>query len=135
MTLPVGAAIPPFVIEVSPAAMQSWAIFLKDPNPIHLDAEIVRAKGLGDRVINQGPANVAYIINALAAAFPGCTVKSLAMRFLDNVYGGEIVEAGGTVTAVAIEGDLRITTCDMWLKAADRGAVISGPAVVTQPAS
>jgi hypothetical protein len=38
MTLAVGDALAEFVIEsVSAAAMKDWAVFLHDPNPIHLD--------------------------------------------------------------------------------------------------
>ena len=50
-----------------------------------------------------------------------------------RLFANEILQ-GAPRMRNAIEGDLRITTCDMWLKAPDRGAVISGPAVVTQPA-
>src|SRR3546814_12612112 len=72
MNLNAGDELPPFVIEsVNADAMKEWAVFLHDPNPIHLDVEVVKAKGLGDKVINQGPANVAYVMNMLAAAFPG----------------------------------------------------------------
>lgn len=132
MTPVAGASIPPFTILVTPDSMKAWAPILHDPNPIHLDPEVVRAKGLGDRVINQGPANVAYIINALHAAFPGAAIRSLDTRFLDNVYGGETVEAGGTVTAVEDADGLRVSHCEVWLKAHGRDVVISGRAVVTQ---
>ena len=69
MSHEVGDALPPFVIEsVSPDAMKQWAVFLADPNPIHLDVEVVKAKGLGDRVITQGPINGAYMMNMHMAA-------------------------------------------------------------------
>ncbi|MEI9988315.1 MAG: hypothetical protein WDN69_37590 [Aliidongia sp.] len=71
MSFATGDALPIFVVpSVSAAAMKEWAVFLRDPNPIHLDPEVVKAKGLGDKVINQGPANVAYVMNMLMAAFP-----------------------------------------------------------------
>jgi acyl dehydratase len=134
MTLNAGDAIPPFTIAVTPESMKVWAKILHDPNPIHLDPEVVRAKGLGDRVINQGPTNLAYIINALHAAFPGGTIEALDVRFLDNVFGGEIVEASGKVVDVA-EGDHRVrrTTCEVWLRAIGRDLVLAGQAVVSQP--
>ena len=59
------------IASISAADMQEWAQVLRDPNPIHLDPRAVAARGLGDRVINQGPANLAYIIAMLQAAFPG----------------------------------------------------------------
>nr|ART38517.1 G22 [uncultured bacterium] len=127
MSYSVGDALPPFVIEsVSPDAMKDWAVFLADPNPIHLDVEVVKAKGLGDKVINQGPINVAYMMNMLMAAFPGGRIESMDSRFLDNVYAGDKVVASGTVTAV--EGD-RIG-CAFTLDAEGRGTVNSGTATV-----
>lgn len=127
MSHEVGDALPPFVIEsVSPEAMKDWAVFLADPNPIHLDVEVVKAKGLGDRVINQGPINVAYMMNMLMAAFPGCRIDSMDSRFLDNVYGGDKAVASGTITAV--EGN-RIS-CEFTLNVEGRGTVNSGTATI-----
>jgi 3-hydroxybutyryl-CoA dehydratase len=127
MTYSVGDRLAPFVIEaVSPDAMKQWAVFLADPNPIHLDVDVVKAKGLGDRVINQGPANVAYMMNMLLAAFPGARIETMNSRFLDNVYGDEPVIAQGTITAV--EGN-RIS-CEFTLDVEKRGTVNSGTATI-----
>jgi 3-hydroxybutyryl-CoA dehydratase len=127
MTYAVGDALPPFVIEsVSADAMKQWAVFLADPNPIHLDVEVVKAKGLGDRVINQGPINVAYMMNMLMAAFPGAKIEAMDSRFLDNVYGGDKAVASGTITA--IEGN-RIS-CEFTLDVEGRGTVNSGTATI-----
>jgi len=127
MSYAVGDALPPFTIEsISPTAMKEWAVFLADPNPIHLDVEVVKAKGLGDRVINQGPANVAYVMNMLAAAFPNATIEAIESRFLDNVYGGDKVVASGTVRA--IDGDR--VECEFTLDVEGRGTVNSGTATI-----
>lgn len=127
MTYAVGDALPPFTIHsVDPAAMKQWAVFLADPNPIHLDADVVKAKGLGDRVINQGPANVAYLINMLMAAFSGGRIEAMDTRFLDNVYGGDTVTACGTVTGVE---DARVS-CEFTLDVEGRGPVNSGTATI-----
>jgi len=128
MRLLVGNTLPEFTIEsVSAEAMKAWAVFLADPNPIHLDPEVVKAKGLGDKVINQGPANVAYLMNMLMRAFPGATIETMESRFVDNVYAEDHLTAGGTVTA-AEPGQV---ACDIWLRAAARGIVISGTAKLT----
>jgi len=127
MSYAAGDPIPPFVIEsVSPAHMKDWAVFLADPNPIHLDVEVVKAKGLGDKVINQGPINVAYMMNMLMAAFPGARIETMDSRFLDNVYAGDKVTASGRI--VAVDGD-RID-CEFSLDADGRGTVNSGTATV-----
>lgn len=127
MSLSPGSALPVFIIEsVSPEAMKDWAVFLADPNPIHLDVEVVKAKGLGDRVINQGPANVAYMINMLLAAFPGGRLEAMESRFVDNVYAGDRLTAGGTLTAI----DAGRASCETWLRADGRDIVISGTATI-----
>ena len=127
MSYAVGQELPTFIIEsVSPEAMKQWAVFLRDPNPIHLDVEVVKAKGLGSRVINQGPANVAYVMNMLLAAFPRGRIEVMDSKFVDNVYAGDLLEAGGTVTGVT---DDRVN-CDVWLRADRQRLVISGTATI-----
>jgi acyl dehydratase len=127
MSYAVGDALPPFTIEsVSPEAMKQWAVFLADPNPIHLDVEVVKAKGLGDRVINQGPINVAYMMNMLMQAFPGGRIKAMDSRFLDNVYGGDRAVVTGKVAA--IQGPEII--CEFMLEVDGRGVVNSGTATI-----
>ena len=127
MSYAVGDPIAPFIIDsVSPEAMQDWAVFLADPNPIHLDVEVVRAKGLGDRVINQGPINVAYMMNMLMAAFPGATIEAMDSRFLDNVYAGDRAVASGRITAI----DGNRIDCEFSLDIEGRGTVNAGTATI-----
>jgi len=127
MTVTIGDALPPFVIDrISPEGMRDWSVFLADPNPIHLDVEVVKAKGLGDKRINQGPINVAYVINMLLAAFPGGRIEAMDSRFLDNVYEGDHLTASGTITAV----DGNRLTCEFKLDVAGRGTVNSGTATL-----
>lgn len=126
-TVNVGDALPPFAIDsVSPDAMRDWSVFLADPNPIHLDVDVVKAKGLGDKRINQGPINVAYMMNMLMAAFPGCRIEAMDSKFLDNVYEGDRVVASGTVAAV--EGNR--VSCEFTLDVDGRGTVNAGTATI-----
>ncbi|MCP5400448.1 MAG: hypothetical protein H6921_14595 [Sphingomonas sp.] len=130
MTYAVGDELPPFIIEaVDPGAMKQWAIFLADPNQIHLDVEFVKAKGLGDRVINQGPINVAYMMNCLLLAFPDGRIEKMTSRFLDNVYGGERIVAKGVIEAV----EDNVIHCALTLESTDRGVVNSASATVRLP--
>lgn len=127
----VGDPLKPFrVASVSPEGMKAWAKFLHDPNPIHLDPGVVKAKGLGDRVINQGPANLAYLINMLQAALPEARIESLEVRYVDNVFGGEAVEAGGTIKDISTDGDANRVSCEVWLRAEARAAVLTGTATL-----
>jgi len=135
MNIAAGTVLPPFRVEcVSPESMRAWARFLHDPNPIHLDPRVVKSKGLGDRVINQGPANLAYVINMLQSAFPGAIIRTIDIRYVDNVFGGETVEASGRVTEVTGNAGEIHVTCEVWLRAEARGAVISGTATLSVPA-
>lgn len=116
-----GDALPGLTHVVEPVAMKVVAEVLRDPNPIHLDPAAAAAAGLGDRVINQGPANLGYIVNMLQAALPQYRIAGLESRYLANVRGGDVVSAGGTVTAV--EGD--VVQCEVWLKG-EGGAIAVG---------
>jgi 3-hydroxybutyryl-CoA dehydratase len=132
MTVRVGDAIAGAAILVRPEAMKLWSVVLRDPNPIHLDPEVVRAKGLGDRVINQGPANVAYVVNALLQAFSGGRLEHLTVRFLDNVYEGEHVFVAGKVTQVDVTDNGQRVRCETTLSS-DGRLVLSAEALLLAP--
>jgi acyl dehydratase len=109
----VGTTLPPFVIEsVDPEKMKLMAALLRDPNPIHIDVDSVRALGLGDRVINQGPTNLSYVMT-MVTRWTGdvAALRDVRMRFLGNVFGGDRVECGGTVTEV--DADNGLVTLDV----------------------
>jgi acyl dehydratase len=70
-----------------------WAEMLSDPNPIHADPDAARALGFGNRTVNPGPVNLAYILNLIAQAFDGAVPSELHARFLGNVMADDAVEA------------------------------------------
>ena len=131
--LEVGTELTPFVVEsVSAEKMKLMAALLHDPNPIHLDEEAVRSLGMGDRVVNQGPANQAYLINMLLgfAGDPGA-IRRVNVRFLGNVFAGDRVECRGRVTEV--DADAGLVTVDLE-ETVDGTPVMAGSAVVALPA-
>ena len=78
-----------------------------------------------DRLINQGPTNLSYIVEMLARAFGGYDrIRRLTTRFTANVFEGDFVTASGIVTAVE-DG---IAVCDVWLDRSDGERAISGTA-------
>jgi len=100
--LTVGQRLEPYVVEsVDGEKMKTMAAILRDPNPIHYDADVVRALGYGERPINQGPINMAWFMSC-AIRFAGGRERLLGtrMRFLGNVFAGERFVAHGTVTAI-----------------------------------
>jgi acyl dehydratase len=124
-----GQALRPHVIEsVSPEPMKTMAAILDDPNPIHYDTASVRALGLGERPINQGPSNLGYLMEMLVE-FAGSAerVRRVRVRFLGNVFAGERVECTGSVTSVDAAG----RTAELAVEAsADGRPVLSGIAVI-----
>jgi acyl dehydratase len=127
----VGSHIPEWRLDsVSPQRMQLLAAILRDPNPIHWDREEVAKRGLGDRLINQGPTNLGYITNMLMAwAGPAC-LRQLDVRFTANVFDGDRVVAGGVVTGVRHENGERLVDCEVWLDRAEGTRAVSGNATV-----
>jgi acyl dehydratase len=125
-----GAELEPLVVEsVPPEKMKLMAALLRDPNPIHFDAEAVRSDGMGDRVINQGPINQAYLVNLVTRAAGGPDrLRSIQVRFLGNVLAGDRVECRGRVAAV----DEAAGTATLEIEARVGDApVLAGTAVVT----
>jgi acyl dehydratase len=128
----VGAQLPEFAIEsVSADRMKLLAAILRDPNPIHWDRAEVAKRGLGNRVINQGPTNLGYITNMLMAwAGPDC-LRHLEARFTANVFEGDSVVAGGVVSGVRHENGEQLVDCEVWLdRPGDGTRVVIGTATV-----
>jgi acyl dehydratase len=132
MTVAAGTEVPPFVVESVPAqAMKTVAALLHDPNPIHFDSGAVSALGMGDRPVNQGPTNMAYVANMLTAwtGDPGC-VRRLQVRFLGNVFAGDRVSAGGVVTGIREEAGSRLADLEVWLERSPQDRVLAGTATI-----
>ena len=124
-----GAELPPLVIEaVDPEKMKIVAALLRDPNPIHFDPDAVRALGLGDRVVNQGPINQAYLVNLVTRWAGGPeALRDVRVRFLGNVLAGDRVECRGRV--VEVDADRGLATLEVEARVEER-AVLAGTAVV-----
>jgi acyl dehydratase len=110
-----GDNLPQRRLTVTAPPMHTIAGVLRDRNPIHLDPAAAAVAGLGDRVINQGPANLAYVIEMLRIAFPTHRLASLDSSFLSSVRAGDEVEAGGVIREKT--GELYV--CDAWLRIVD----------------
>ena len=131
----VGTEIPEWVVEsVEAEKMKTMALLLRDPNPIHWDVRAVESLGLGNRVINQGPTNKAYVVNALIEwVGDPRLLRSIAVRFKSNVHAGDRVVAGGVVTDIKEQNGEQLAECDVWLRGEDKSDVLTGKAVVALP--
>jgi acyl dehydratase len=134
MEATVGQRLPEWSLEkVSAERMKLLAAILRDPNPIHWDPDEVAKRGLGHRVINQGPTNLGYITNMLMGwAGPAC-LRRLQARFTSNVFDGETVVAGGVVTALRDQDGERVAECEVWLDRGDGSRAVEGVATVALP--
>lgn len=100
---------------------------MDDCNPVHIDEELAASLGLRG-IVNQGPSNLAYITNMLAAwTGDADCVRRFRVRFYVTVVPGDDLVAGGTVTAVHEDGT---ADCDVWLKERDGTVMLSGVATV-----
>jgi 3-hydroxybutyryl-CoA dehydratase len=131
-----GSSLGPWTVQnVDPEKMKVFAVVLDDPNPIHLDPEAVRAAGLGDRVINQGPASFGYVLNMLREAAPGAEILDLDVRLSANVFGGDTVIAAGEVESVQDTGEGRRLVCGVWLDVEGGRRALQGRATLRLPAA
>ena len=98
----VGQQIPERTVDaVDPARMKTLSALMRDPNPIHFDRNAAAALGLGERTVNQGPSNIAYVVSMLGSWAGGVDrVTGYRFRFLGNVFEGDRLRAAGVVTDV-----------------------------------
>lgn len=131
-----GDPLPDYEIAaVSAEKMKTMSALMRDANPIHFDPEAVRELGIGERVINQGPLNQAYVITMLARWAGGVErVLGIRLRYRGNVFAGDRLRAGGTVTDVRNEDGATVADCDVRLDVvgdpASATTVLSGTATV-----
>ena len=134
MDVTAGTPIPPWSHgPVSPEKMKIFAAIARDPNPIHWDRAAVAERGLGERLINQGPTNLGYVVNMLLAWTGPASLRDLRVRFNSNVFDGDMVLAGGVVTATRVEQGEHLADCDVWLDRGDGTRALSGSATVALP--
>tara|TARA_B100000965_G_C19269796_1_gene616786 strand:+ start:125 stop:523 length:399 start_codon:yes stop_codon:yes gene_type:complete len=108
MNLNIGQKINQWSHNVRQEDLNSWSKILNDPNPIHFDANVVKKIGQGDKCINQGPANIAYIINAIFYNFPKCKILSIKNRLNGNVFVDDTVTVLGEITNISSKDELNI---------------------------
>ena len=95
--------------------MNLWAEILDDPNPIHLDENSVKLLGLGEKTINQGHANIAYIINAINYNFPESEIIKLNNKMTDSIVEGDKITVSGHIENIVEKNKKIIITCQLQL--------------------
>ncbi|RYY06552.1 MAG: hypothetical protein EON55_23075, partial [Alphaproteobacteria bacterium] len=116
----VGDALPERAApDITKARIIDVMTVMDDSNPVHINEELAASLGLRG-IVNQGPSNLAYITNMLAAwTGDADCVRRFRVRFYVTVVPGDDMAAGGTVTDVNVEAGT--AECDVWLKLRDAG--------------
>ena len=123
-----------FVNEsVDAQRMKTMAAILRDPYRVHWDRGATTEMGLNGKVINQGPLNLSYIVNALHAhGGPGC-VRRLTVAFHRPVFDGDRVVAGGEIIGTTPFDGRDLRKVLVWLKRDNptpNEVVVSGTALI-----
>ena len=121
-----GSNLKDWAFLVPQESMNTWAVILDDPNPIHLDANAAKQVGLGDKTINQGPANIAYILNMIEENFPNSRILKMNNKMTDSVLEGDLVTVSGHITEIKVEESQFVASCSIQLTVEeDKIAVLS----------
>jgi acyl dehydratase len=120
------------VERVGADRMKTMAAILRDPYPIHWDPAAARGAGHGDRPVNQGPLNVAYVANMLMAWAGESAIRRLSVDFHARVFAGDTVVASGEVVAVVERAGEQIAVCNVRLTR-EAELILTGTAEVTVP--
>lgn len=115
MKYKIGDTLENWSFSVIQENMNLWAEILDDPNPIHLDVNSVKLIGLGEKTINQGHANIAYIINAIDQNFPNSEIIRLNNKMTDSIVEGDQVNVSGYIENISTKNDSIIITCRLKL--------------------
>ena len=131
MPVTVGTEVPPFTMsDIDLPRIREFMELMGDTNPVHDDQALTERLGLRGPV-NQGPANLGYVLNMLLAWGGGpTTVERLEFRFMEIVTVGDEVTARGVVTGVEDADDGQRVECDVRLELADGTPALVGTARV-----
>jgi acyl dehydratase len=119
--------------RVDAERMKVLALLLADPNPLHYDHRAAERAGFAERV-NQGPSNMAMLINMLGDAFPRGRVTRLRVQLRGTVLAGTPVRAGGRILHRESGPDGESVSCEVHLDTDAGERVLTGEADVELPA-
>ncbi len=131
MELTAGTELPSLVVDgISVDDIRTVMDVMGDVNPVHIDEELVRRLGLRG-LVNQGPANLGYVVNMLLRTFPEPAVlRRLAFRFhASSSPGDELTARARILEASSVNGGSALR-CEITLDRQDGARVLSGTADV-----
>ena len=135
MSIEEGQSLPSRIVErVDPEKMKLLSALMRDPNPIHFDRGAIAQLGMGDKTVNQGPSNMAYVLSMLGQWAGGSDrIIHYRFRFLGNVFEGDRLEASGIVISVRERNDGLEVDCSLSLSVVGGTEVLTGTGTVLLP--
>ena len=105
------------------------ALILRDTNPLHFDRVYAKERGLHD-VVQQGPLNQAYLYRYFTAwLHDPWDLVATKMRFVANVFPGDVLECGGEILELVEElGGGGVVNCAVWQRNQDGQTILKGKA-------
>jgi acyl dehydratase len=124
-----GDELEPYVVDrIDPERMKTMAALYDDPNPIHFDLEATKALGMSDRLVLQGAADIAILLEpAIRLTGDPEAVRSYDVKLLGNLYAEDCVESTGKV--LEVDPEAATVTVELVARAGDRD-IAQGTAVV-----
>jgi 3-hydroxybutyryl-CoA dehydratase len=117
-----GDVLPDWTLDaVDPEKMKVLALLLADPNPLHFAAS---------PPVNQGPSNMAMLVNLLRQAYPQGRLRRLTVQLRGSVVAGDAVRARGRVTDRRRDGGTETLTCEVALEVDGGRTVLTGEAEI-----
>lgn len=128
-----GEPLPALAVpEITRERMLDVMQIMDDVNPIHSDETLVRRLGLRG-LVNQGPANMAYVVNMLVAwAGDPAAVRDLTFRFHKSVVPGDRPVARGQVIRWRAHAGEQLADCEFRLELEDGSLAVTGTATIAR---
>ncbi|GIX48579.1 MAG: hypothetical protein KatS3mg131_2790 [Candidatus Tectimicrobiota bacterium] len=125
----IGSTLPSLSKHVTQAMINAYGQVNGDRNLIHYDGDYARARGFRDAIAH-GLLTFAFVSEMLARYFgPRWTQGGkVRVKFTAPVYPGDVVTAGGQVTASRPHGDGQFLTVEVWCDTQDGRRVLVGEA-------
>jgi 3-hydroxybutyryl-CoA dehydratase len=98
-----------------------------DFNPLHHDADAVRAAGFPE-IVSMGQLQAGMLAGWLSDWVGIEHVREFEVRFLAPVFVGDILTFGGTVTSIRQQGVVRLARLEL-VVTRNGGAVVTGIAI------
>ena len=133
MNYKIGQKLDKWTFLVKQEYLVTWSQVLNDPNPIHLDNKKVEELGLGNKCINQGPANISYILNCISSNFPEYQLIKINNKLNGNVFSDDRVSVEGQISDIEKKNDYLIVSLFLDLHTQNQNNVLSSNAVIRLP--